>query len=574
MIILARLTPWSLVVSVLLLLAIVGGRLAHPKVELDYGSFIGKVQHWEGLERFYGIPFAEPPVGELRFANPIKPRSKYYDRDCTNYAPACPQQTYGGNTSTEPYKGWLNGQTLNPLAHLRALGPGQEDCLTLDITRPIGATNSSNLPVMFFIFPGGFNSGGSRQLSPKSIVKKSVALGMPVIHVAANHRVNAFGFLGGREVGRAGVGNLGLKDQRLALEWTQSYISQFGGDPGKVTIYGESSGAISVSHQLLAYHGQHHNLFRAAICQSGTALPALKLSEGAGQETFDYIVQYVGCADSNDKLACLREAPFQKLFDSLKHFPGTFSFGAFPLTFAPTIDGEFVTESVQDSLESGKFAKVPLISGDMLDEGTVLALATLPLRSEEDLRKFISTRLARPTQELITKILELWPSNPRLGSPYNAAEKYALTPVYKQYSSILGDFGFQAPRRLFLRRVSSSIPTWSYLDQAAKDVPILGAFHGSDLPALFGLLPGARKEEYQTRWISFANNLDPNHPGLTRWPNYYDPPRSGGDGIDSRLGKLLVFESSGATGTIPDDYRSQAIDFYLDHLSELTFISR
>ncbi|KAH9450129.1 hypothetical protein Pst134EA_026839 [Puccinia striiformis f. sp. tritici] len=535
---------------------------SEPKVELDYGSFIGKLQPILQLERFYGIPFAEPPVGELRFANPIKPTKTYFNRDATKRPPACPQQTFGGNTSSEPYQSWLNGKKLNPLGHIKAFGPGQEDCLTLDITRPAGTTNSSRLPVMYFIFPGGFNYGVSWQLTPKFLVKKSMDMGMPVIHVTANHRLNAFGFLGGKEVGEAGVGNLGLKDQRLTLEWIKTHISQFGGDPDKVTIYGESSGAISVSHHLLAFKGQHNNLFRAAICHSGTAIPIGKLSDGAGQQAFDHIAKYVDCGDASDKLACLRKAPFEKLLKAVEIFPGTFSFGAFPLTFSPVVDGDFVTGSMQTALKAGEFAKVPVITGDTLDEGTVLALGTLPLHTEDDLRAFITKKFQRPTPELIAKILELWPSDPKAGSPFSSGDLYALTPVYKQYSAILGDIGFQGLRRLFLRSTASSMPTWSYIDQAMRYDPFIGAFHASDLPALFGFIPGGQQKEYQTRWIAFANNLNPNHPGLSEWPTY------------DKGGQNLIIDQHGADGVKPDDFRKEAIEFYLSNIDALTFISQ
>ncbi|KAI7938808.1 hypothetical protein MJO28_014387 [Puccinia striiformis f. sp. tritici] len=542
-------------------LKLFSGKNKQPKVELDYGSFIGKLQPILQLERFYGIPFAEPPVGELRFANPIKPTKTYFNRDATKRPPACPQQTFGGNTSSEPYQSWLNGKKLNPLGHIKAFGPGQEDCLTLDITRPAGTTNSSRLPVMYFIFPGGFNYGVSWQLTPKFLVKKSMDMGMPVIHVTANHHREP-SIERGKEVGEAGVGNLGLKDQRLTLEWIKTHISQFGGDPDKVTIYGESSGAISVSHHLLAFKGQHNNLFRAAICHSGTAIPIGKLSDGAGQQAFDHIAKYVDCGDASDKLACLRKAPFEKLLKAVEIFPGTFSFGAFPLTFSPVVDGDFVTGSMQTALKAGEFAKVPVITGDTLDEGTVLALGTLPLHTEDDLRAFITKKFQRPTPELIAKILELWPSDPKAGSPFSSGDLYALTPVYKQYSAILGDIGFQGLRRLFLRSTASSMPTWSYIDQAMRYDPFIGAFHASDLPALFGFIPGGQQKEYQTRWIAFANNLNPNHPGLSEWPTY------------DKGGQNLIIDQHGADGVKPDDFRKEAIEFYLSNIDALTFISQ
>ncbi|KAI9616593.1 hypothetical protein H4Q26_010991 [Puccinia striiformis f. sp. tritici PST-130] len=571
-------------------LKLFSGKNKQPKVELDYGSFIGKLQPILQLERFYGIPFKRPP--------------------------ACPQQTFGGNTSSEPYQSWLNGKKLNPLGHIKAFGPGQEDCLTLDVRTFISTDqiagfkiyslfgnrsldrlvqqtprvsqscisfvrlhNSFNESkkrklglsviraegyIIYFpmLVPGGFNYGVSWQLTPKFLVKKSMDMGMPVIHVTANHRLNAFGFLGGKEVGEAGVGNLGLKDQRLTLEWIKTHISQFGGDPDKVTIYGESSGAISVSHHLLAFKGQHNNLFRAAICHSGTAIPIGKLSDGAGQQAFDHIAKYVDCGDASDKLACLRKAPFEKLLKAVEIFPGTFSFGAFPLTFSPVVDGDFVTGSMQTALKAGEFAKVPVITGDTLDEGTVLALGTLPLHTEDDLRAFITKKFQRPTPELIAKILELWPSDPKAGSPFSSGDLYALTPVYKQYSAILGDIGFQGLRRLFLRSTASSMPTWSYIDQAMRYDPFIGAFHASDLPALFGFIPGGQQKEYQTRWIAFANNLNPNHPGLSEWPTY------------DKGGQNLIIDQHGADGVKPDDFRKEAIEFYLSNIDALTFISQ
>ncbi|KAI8457979.1 Alpha/Beta hydrolase protein [Phakopsora pachyrhizi] len=518
-----------------------------PKVTLDYGSFIGKEQSEHNLERFYGIPFAEPPVGKLRFTNPIKPKRKYWNHDASKHSSACPQQSLSGNASTIPTNGWLD--ELNLLRYFKPLGPGKEDCLTLDVTRPKGVTKSSKLPVIW-------------ELSPKSIVKKSISLGMPIIHVTANHRLNLFGFLGGKEVSEAGVGNLGLKDQRLTLEWIKEYISEFGGDPDKVTIYGESSGAISVSHHLLAFKGQHNKLFRAAICQSGTALPVGKLDNSENQKTFDFIASKAGnCGNAKNKLECLRNAPFKELMRALKHFPSTFSYNAFPLPFAPSVDGNFVTESIQYGLQKKRFAKVPFISGDVLDEGTLLAISSYVLRTEEELRDHISKRMGRAKKNQIDDILKLWPQDPKLGSPYSSGSKYALTPVYKQYSAILGDLGFVALRRLFLRATSSLIPTWSYLDQAEQHFPVVGAYHASDIPAVFGFIRGGRKEDYQTRWISFAYKLDPNHPGLPEWKMYNQSQMN------------LIIEKNGSVEMQPDNFREEAIEYYLKNIDDLTFTS-
>ncbi|KAH9813309.1 putative carotenoid ester lipase precursor [Melampsora americana] len=531
-----------------------------PVIVLDYGSFRGRRSHlYHGIERFFGIPYAEPPVGDRRFTNPIPPLRTYWKYDARKHAPVCPQQTLGGDTAST-YQDWFNNLNLNPMEYFKPFGSGKEDCLTLDIARPAGLNKSSKLPVMYFIYPGGFNYGASWQLSPVPIVKKSIDMGLPVIWVSANHRMNAFGFLGGREVSEAGVGNLGLKDQRLTMEWIQKHISKFGGDPKKVMVYGESSGAISISHHLLAFNGNLNGLFRAAVCQSGTALPAGKLSEGAGQKGFDFLVDRVGCKESKDKLSCLRHSDLDKLQDAINDLPGTFSFGAFPLTFGPSIDGEFVTETMQHALEGGRFAKIPLISTTMKDEGTVLTISSTSVKTQEQLRGTLSQKVSKASPEQIEKILQLWPSDPKFGSPFGTGDKNALTPVYKQYSAILGDLAFQGLRRLFLRTTAGVMPSWSLLDRAEENLPILGAFHASDLPAVFGLIPGKRTDDYQARWISFANNLDPNHEGLPYWEKYSNR-------------HSLVMTKDGSIGMEPDNFREKEIDYYLQNLNNITFDS-
>ncbi|KAG0140189.1 hypothetical protein CROQUDRAFT_100469, partial [Cronartium quercuum f. sp. fusiforme G11] len=155
-------------------------------VTLDYGSFYGKRSHVHGLEQFLGIPFAEAS----RFNNPTPPTRTYWKHDSTKHGPVCPQQTLGGNVSSM-YKDWFDNLELNPLEHLKPFGGGQEEgCLNLDVTRPAGLKEGSKLPVMHFIFPGGFNYGASWELSGLPIVKKSIELGLPIIWVSANHRTN------------------------------------------------------------------------------------------------------------------------------------------------------------------------------------------------------------------------------------------------------------------------------------------------------------------------------------------------------------------------------------------------
>ncbi|EGF99072.1 lipase [Melampsora larici-populina 98AG31] len=537
------------------------------KVVLDYGDFNGNTNN--GVDQFYGIPYAEPPVGARRLTNPIFPLGKYPNFDATRTPSSCAQQvlTGGGNPLFD-----IASVVTDELDKLPIYAPGiggQEDCLTLDILRPTGIQKGANLPVMFWIYPGDFAFGSSTLLQGNNWVEKSVALGQPVIFVAINHRMGAFGFLGGKQVGAAGVGNLGLKDQRLAMKWVQQHISEFGGDPAKVMLFGESSGSISISHHLFINNGDNEGLFRAAICESGSAFPVGTLAEGAGQTTYDAILKDIGCADKPDALACLRSVDFATLYAASNRLPGPFSGGSYPLAYAPYVDGEFVTGSMEDNLEAGKFARVSLITGAEDDEGTLLTLGVAPsILTESNLKKYLSRLVPKATQEQIEFVTKAYPQDPTQGSPFNTGLLNTLTPVFKQYAAIFGDVGFQGLRRLVSRQVNRHMPTWGYIDRGMKSTPILGSTHTVELLSTFGIIPGPRADDFQSRWIAFANNLDPNVPGLPRWENYGGP-----SGTDDFKGNVLQFQSSGSTGTIPDDFRSTQINYYLDNLKTFRLIS-
>jgi carboxylesterase type B len=153
-----------------------------------------------------------------------------------------------------------------------------DDCLNINIQRPAGTTLSSKLPVLFWIFGGGFEIGWNSMYNGAGWVSESVREGMPIIFVTVNYRVGGFGFLPGAEVLADGSANLGLLDQRLGLQWVADNIEAFGGDPRKATIWGESAGAISVLDQMVLYDGdinyKSKPLFRAAIMNSGNIIPA------------------------------------------------------------------------------------------------------------------------------------------------------------------------------------------------------------------------------------------------------------------------------------------------------------
>ncbi|EEB91447.1 hypothetical protein MPER_10187, partial [Moniliophthora perniciosa FA553] len=211
--------------------------------------------------------------------------------------------------------------------------------LTLNVITPAGVTPDSKLPVLVWIFGGGFESGPSAFYDGTKIVERSIDLGEPVIFVGMNYRLNGFGFLASQEVKDAGVGNLGLQDQRESLRWVQKYIGAFGGDPTKALAdsWGESAGAISVALQMLANGGDTEGLFHAAFMQSGAPIPVGDITHG--QTYYDSIVADTGCSGSSDTLQCLREVPYNNLKAAIDRIPGIFSYQSMNLAFLPRSDG-------------------------------------------------------------------------------------------------------------------------------------------------------------------------------------------------------------------------------------------
>jgi triacylglycerol lipase len=189
--------------------------------------------------------------------------------------------------------------------------------------------------------------------------------GKPFIAVTLNYRLSAWGFISSSQVSGSGNTNLGLRDQRLALQWVQENIGAFGGDPEKVTIWGESAGGMSVGYHLTAYGGRDDKLFRAGIMQSGGSIAPGASNYTAFQSDYDAIASKVGCSDVVDSLQCLREVPFESL-NSV--FNGTD--GGFGYSFSPVVDGDFIRNWGSIQLNKHAFVKVPIISGTNTDEGT------------------------------------------------------------------------------------------------------------------------------------------------------------------------------------------------------------
>jgi carboxylesterase type B len=350
-------------------------RHSHNIVVLPAGTVIGSVGD-DGVEYFRGIPFAQPPTGSLRLKPPVRLES--FDSglvQATGVGPACPQ-----TTAIELAPLLLNVLVLpnveQTLFFGSALGDETEDCLTISVMRPQGTYTAADakLPVLFWIYGGGFQAGSPQMYNGSVLIPQSVAQGKPIILVAVNYRLGAFGFLGGSEVLADGAANLGLLDQRMGLEWVADNIAAFGGDPDAVTIWGESAGSISVFDQLALFDGNNtykdRPLFRGAIMNSGSITPTEPVNGVKAQGIFDTVVEAAGCASAADsaKLECLRGVDYDTFVNASNSVPAYLGYNSLAFSYAPRPDGRILTASPEDLAQTGKYAAVPMIIGNQENE--------------------------------------------------------------------------------------------------------------------------------------------------------------------------------------------------------------
>ncbi|KAK7050555.1 carboxylic ester hydrolase [Favolaschia claudopus] len=482
--------------------------LAAPSITLDSGTFVGTAG--TNTQSFLGIPFAQPPVGDLRFRLPVANAAYTGTHNATAMGPACPQQAI-----KLPILTGLPQEVVDDVVNsiFGTVFPASEDCLTINVIKPTSATSTSKLPVVAWIFGGGFELGSTQMYDGTTIVQRSIAMGEPVIYVSMNYRVAAFGFLASKEVRAAGVGNLGLQDQRQALRWIQKYIGNFGGDPSKVTIWGESAGAISVSLQMLANGGNTEGLFRGAFMESGSPIPVGAIENG--QKYYDQIVSQTGCSSASDTLACLRTVPFDKLKAAQDATPGIFSYQSLVLAWLPRADGTFLSDNPQRLVQQGKVANVPFVTGDCDDEGTLFSLSTLNITTDDQFLTWIKTFwVPQGSTAQGVALNTLYPSDQVDGSPFDTGLLNSVTPQFKRIAAFQGDAVFQAPRRFFQQTLSGKQKQWAFLSKREKAVPVLGSFHATDILNVY--FDG----ELTDYLINFANNLDPNGKTVPSWPGY------------------------------------------------------
>ncbi|EKM78265.1 hypothetical protein AGABI1DRAFT_75767 [Agaricus bisporus var. burnettii JB137-S8] len=516
---------------------------AAPQIKIGSTTLNGRDIPTLRQEFFGGIPYAEPPLGDLRLRPPVlKTTLDSETFDASDYGPGCLQKASGAT-------------------------PLSEDCLTINILRPSGLPEDAKLPVFFWVYGGGFEAGVSSIYNGSAIVAQSAARGTPLIFVNFNYRLGPLGFPQGQEADDKKALNLAIKDEIAALEWIQSNIGIFGGDKEKVTVFGESAGAIMNS--ILFLNSPFEKLARGAILESGSQ--ATSLNSFASRREIDWqnfvsgVASCASLATSGHTFDCLQNAPSDEILNGLvnaiNEAPEQFAFD-------PTIDGP---DGLYPDLPSrvfaqGNFAKIPFISGTNLDEGT--AFTPLTINSEDQIRAAIVSNFTPPfasEYELLRAadtLLELYPDIPALGSPFNTGnETFGLSSQFKRAAALNGDISFHSQRRFFQSTATKAgIKNWGYsFTQPQPGLPpFIGVTHGVEVPYVFGapsdqsassLRISALMIDY---WVSFATSLDPNDgKGLPRpvWEQY-------------AIGDESVMQLNGDdTKMIPDTFRKEQIDF-------------
>lgn len=431
------------------LLAVAGGAWAKaPTVTTDLGTYSGLHLPSFNQDLFLGIPYADAPVLD----NPRPLNESWNDaRAADGYGPACHHNA--------------------PDGYLERIGIGMSaDCLNLNIIRPAGHEDEA-LPVVVWIHGGGFamSTGADPGTNTSFMVQVSVEDGMPIMAVTLNYRLGFLGFPGGHQAAAAGVTNLGLKDQRTALQWVQENIAAFGGDPRRVTAWGQSAGAMSVGHQILAYGGEGADeLLRAGILVSGAPFEANALfpTHPMCVEGYESALNATGCADAEDTLECLRAAPVDVIS---RDTAGN------PFAFWPSIDGNFIREPPAWQLDKGLFSRdISIVTGANSDEGLISSqYFGATLETDDEMAELLRTQFPAARESTIQKVLDAYPvdaPSPPYSVPMDDTFCAAMREAnftcgaqYRRVAAVMGDQAQVSGSRIMARAWSElGLTAYSY----------------------------------------------------------------------------------------------------------------
>ena len=461
-----------------------------PEVKTDSGTIQGKSDG--AVSSFLGIPYAAPPVGESRWKPPA-PVAKWTGvRKATEFGARC-----------------MQGPVFSDMI-FRDPGPS-EDCLTLNVWTPVN-DGKAKLPVMVWIYGGGFVAGATSE--PRQDGTNLAKHG--VVVVSMNYRLGVFGFFAHpdllAESGRNSAGNYGLMDQAAALQWVKRNIEAFGGDPGNVTIFGESAGSFSVS--ALMASPLTKGLIHKAIGESGAAFSTTGLRFEPAASIGPRHAKFASESLGANTVAEARAVPAQKVLDAAMDASkgGSFRFG-------PDVDGYFLPDSVPAIFAAGRQNDVPLMAGWNHDEGSFQVEKDKP--AILSLKEYATKTFAGKADEF----LKLYPGDD---------EEQAL----RSMKDAAGDqfIAFSTWKWLEAQKKTGKSPVYRYRFDLLhptdpKRPPNAGAYHSAEIEYVFGQLDPENwvswrsedrtlSEAMQKYWSNFAKKGDPNGEGLPNWPPY------------------------------------------------------
>ena len=457
-------------------------------VRVDAGWVRGQVD--DNHTTFSGIPYAAPPVGHRRWKPPAPPAPWRGVRDATEPATPCVQAA------------------RDPSAPV----VGSENCLTLDVVRP-HTSSHSRLPVVVWLHGGEFTSGASREYDGARL-----ATGGEVVVVTINYRLGALGFLSSPALDAEGTisGNYGLLDQAEALRWVQRNIARFGGDPERVTLAGQSSGARGVCTHLASPGSR--GLFHRAITQSGACATEV-MTKAAADAKGTRAIEEVGCAAASDRevVDCLRSVPVTLL-------RGALSDVGHPLgdrrdaPWGPVAGTPYLPWQPATAIGRGVTAPVPLLLGTTRHEARGTVLGGLPDLTDDQYVNIMRTLLGADADLVLAEY------------PAGEFDSPALA-----LSAVITDRNYACPTLTTARAARQHVPTYAYeLREEASPIGgvAYGAFHSWDLPFLFDVsipnsqFPPLTRSQWRLSatmigyWSAFAHAGDPNRQGVPAWPTF------------------------------------------------------
>ncbi len=476
--------------------------LHHPVVDTAYGPVRGiddgKALSWKGVR------YAAPPIGDLRFRAPQPPEPWTEVADADTYGFVCPQPPV-------------------PNFPLDLGAPENEDCLFLNIWAPPGTKPGDAKPVMVWIHGGAYVLGSSSQPLYDG---RRLASGGDVVVVSLNYRIGVFGFLDLSQVSDRFDSNIGLRDVLAALRWVRDNIAAFGGDPSRVTVFGESAGAGIVTTMLAIPEAE--GLFAGAIAQSSPATSVY--DQTRAQRVTRQVLDHLDITDSDAHRLTEVGVPAlisatKKVFDEVPvRNPGT-------LAFVPIIDGDLLHDYPVMVARQGRTHPVPLILGTNRNEAALFRLMRsplMPITPRAITSMFNEIAAEQPDLQL--------PTEEQLGSTYRGKRRVV---------SIASDVGFRMPSVWLAEGHCRVAPVYLYrFDYSTPIMKLLlvGAAHATELPYVWGTL-GAPKDvtlklggakpakalskRIRTRWTNFAATAKPAGPvGEPDWTPYQEADRA------------------------------------------------